>query len=254
VERLCDLFFEFSNEDRLKILYKLNEAPLTVTNVSKELDITTQEASRHISRLSDIGLTYKDPDGLHHLTPMGELSLHQLKGFRFISENRDYFRSHSVGGLPYEYISRIGELEGSHYSDDVMVTIHNIDLMVREAQRYVNRLTDRYIITAIPTWEKTMQRGVEFRLLEPRGFTPPPDFDNGPILSQALRTGQFKNHVIDEVKIFLAFSETKVAAICFPGVDGKMDYRGFSSNDEKALRWVQGIFDYYWSRSSPKVT
>ncbi len=36
---MCD-FFEFSNEDRLRILYKLNE-PLTAVSISRELDPTT---------------------------------------------------------------------------------------------------------------------------------------------------------------------------------------------------------------------
>jgi predicted transcriptional regulator len=253
VERLCDLFFEFSNEDRLNILYKLKNEPLTVTGVSRELDITTQEASRHISRLNDVGLTYKDPEGLHHLTPLGEITLHQLKGFRFISDNREYFKSHEVTGLPNEYLSRIGELENSRFYDDVMVIIHNVDQMIREAEEYVYRLTDRYIVTAIPEWEEAIERGVEFRLLEPIDIVLPPDFDNGPVLREALRTKQFKNNVIDEVKLFLAFSEKEVAAICFPRIDGKMDYRGFSSKDESVIKWAFEIFDYYWKKSIPKT-
>ena len=253
MERLCDLFFEFSNEDRLSILYKLNEEPLNVTRVSRELDITTQEASRHISRLNDIGLTYKDPEGLHHLTPLGDIALNQLKGFRFISNNLEYFKNHEVKGLPDEYLSRIGELDNSRYYDDVMVIIHNVDQMIREAEQYVYRLTDRYIVTAIPVWEEAIKKGVEFRLLEPIDIILPPDFDNGPVLREALRTGQFKNNVVDEVKLFLAFSEKEVAAICLPGVDGKMDYRGFSSKDESAIKWVYDIFDYYWRKSTPKT-
>ena len=41
MERLCDIFFELSNEDRLDILYKLQEDHMKGTSLSRELNITT---------------------------------------------------------------------------------------------------------------------------------------------------------------------------------------------------------------------
>jgi len=150
LEVLCDVFFEFSNEDRLRILYTLKETPLTVTSLSRELGLTTQETSRHLSRLGDAGLTHKDPEGNHHLTPYGLMSLNQLRGFRFTCSHRDYFRTHDVTRLPLEFVARIGELEPCTYVDDVMVVFHRIEQAFKEAEEYVWRMTDRYILTAIP--------------------------------------------------------------------------------------------------------
>ena len=42
MERLCDLLFEVSNEDRLRILIRLGEGPMNVTGLSRELGITTR--------------------------------------------------------------------------------------------------------------------------------------------------------------------------------------------------------------------
>ena len=253
METLCDIFFEFSNEDRLRILYTLKETPLTVTSLSRELGLTTQETSRHLSRLGDAGLTRKDPEGGHHLTPYGHMSLNQLWGFRFTCSHRDYFRTHDVTRLPPEFVARIGELEPCTYVDDIMVIFHRIEQAFRDAEEYVWRMTDRYILTAIPGMEDALQRGVEFRLIEPRDIVIPPEFNNGPILREALRSRQFLNNVIDQVNVFMAVSEKEVAGICFPGADGRMDYRGFVSDDPGVHRWTTALYEYYWMRSERKT-
>jgi hypothetical protein len=41
LENLCDLLFEVSNEDRLRILLQLDEEALNVTRLSRGLGLTT---------------------------------------------------------------------------------------------------------------------------------------------------------------------------------------------------------------------
>ena len=252
VEKICDLFFEFSNEDRLSILYKLINGANTVTSLSRDLDLTTQETSRHLSRLMEIGLTFREPDGSHRLTPYGELSLAQMRGFRFTCAHINYMKSHKLTGIPLEFIARLGELEHSVYTDDVMVTFHRVQQTIRTAEDYVLRLTDRYIITAIPMWEEALNRGVEFRLIDPKDIVIPREFDRGPILLKALRSGQFVNRFIESVNVFMALSEKEVAIICFPGADGRIDYRGFHSDDPEVQKWAKDLFEYYWERSKSR--
>jgi len=55
LETLCDIFFEFSNEDRLRILHTLKETPLTVTSLSRELGLTTQSSRPSRTRRSTSG-------------------------------------------------------------------------------------------------------------------------------------------------------------------------------------------------------
>ena len=100
MENLCDLLFELSNEDRLRILHQLNKEAMNVTTLSKALGLTTQESSRHVSRLGEVGLTQKDVDGFHHISPYGKLILKQLPGLAFTSQHRDYFTTHSLEHLP----------------------------------------------------------------------------------------------------------------------------------------------------------
>ncbi|NIO36894.1 ArsR family transcriptional regulator, partial [Candidatus Bathyarchaeota archaeon] len=55
LENLCDLLFELSNEDRLRILYQLEKEAMNISDLSKTLELSTQESSRNLSRLSGIG-------------------------------------------------------------------------------------------------------------------------------------------------------------------------------------------------------
>ena len=63
MEDLCDLLFEFSSPERMRIMKSLLAERLKLTQVSKKLDMTVTEASRHLQRLSDIQLIEKDVDG-----------------------------------------------------------------------------------------------------------------------------------------------------------------------------------------------
>ncbi len=100
MERLSDLYFELSNEDRLRILGSLLARPNTVTGLSRELDLTNQECSRHLSRLAEAKLTRRSPGGDYSITPYGALSL-ELQGSQgFAAEHLDYFNTHALGGVP----------------------------------------------------------------------------------------------------------------------------------------------------------
>ncbi len=54
------------------------------------------------------------------------------------------------------------------------------------------------------------------------------------------------------VNVFMALNEKKVAAISFPTNEGRMDYRGFVSEDKAVHKWAKDLFEYYWTKSKPK--
>jgi hypothetical protein len=118
--------------------------------------------------------------------------------------------------------------------DDVMMVFHNVERMFQEAEEYIYRLTDRYFMMALPHLEEATERGVELRLLQSRGFELPPDWPGpGVVLKDARLKGFFKLRSSDTAEVFIAMSEKEVAALAFPAVDGRFDYLGFASKDEK---------------------
>ena len=128
-----------------------------------------------------------------------------------------------------------------------MVVIHNIEKMIREAEEYIYRLTDRYLMMALPDLEEAVDRGVELRLMRTREFEFPPDWPGeGVVLREARLRGQFQVRASDSALIFIAMSEKEVAALAFPSAECRFDYLGFKASDEEAHRWCRDLYLNYW--------
>jgi len=257
MENLCDLLFEVSNEDRLMILTRLGEGPMNVTGLSRELAVTTQEASRHLSRLGEVGLTSKDSEGLHHITPYGELTLVQIRDVGFTSLHRDYFGTHVLSGLPVEFVCRMGELADSTYLDDVVIAIHSVEKVLREAEEYLLNINSPYIASTFPLIREAYERGVEGRFIHTRDFAP------NPVMEEQYREGRSKiplsrlstlleERLVDMMDLVLYMSEKEVAILAFPLQNGSFDFHGFSSEDPRTHGWCRDLFQHYWERAEPK--
>ena len=242
-----DILFELSNQDRYNILQALREENYNVTNMARHLSITTQEASRHLTRLVDTGLIEKTISGEYDLTSYGRLILDQSSGVLFATLNMGYFKNHKTDDLPVKFVSRLTELNNSRLVTDVMVTFANIERIIDEASEYIWRLTDRYNMMSLPKLEEATNRGVNFRLMQSRDFKYPPDWPGpGVVLKEARLSGRFEVRTSYEANIFIAMNEKEVAILAFPMENNMYDYRGFSSTDPRFLDWCSDIFEYYW--------
>ncbi|MBN2336704.1 DUF1724 domain-containing protein [Candidatus Bathyarchaeota archaeon] len=251
-DRFYDLMFEVSNEDRVRILRELYTEKSNYSDLSRKLDITTQEVSRHLSRLTENGLTTRRNDGLLELTPFGELVLRQLGTVEFTSTHRDYFVSHVLSELPDEYASRMGELRGCAVNDDVMVSIHRVQKILREAEEYVWDINLPYISSAFPHIRNSFERGVECRFLHGETLHVPDEmkgereryFSDEQV--RRFKADGVYNERLLEVSLILYMSEKELAILCFPNMEGRFNYRGFTSTDPVALKWCKDVFQHYW--------
>jgi predicted transcriptional regulator len=252
-----DVLFEVSNEDRHTILLLLEEEGRSATQLSKALDLSLPEISRHVSRLGEAGLARKDVDGLHRLTPYGELVLSQLRELEFTSRHRGYLATHSTAHLPPDLVRRISDLSGSTYSHSVMEFLHGIDVIVKESEERIWFIVDQYPMSALASIGEALNRGVEFRGIEPSGGVPGPDPSLHGVkeiqgLKRARTTPLVEEKALDSVDVFLFLSE-KRCAIAFPTPDGEFDYRGFTATDELSLSWCADLFDQYWEMAVDRV-
>jgi len=257
LERFYDVLFELSNEDRHRILLRLDEEPLNLTNLARELELSFPETSRHVLRLSEVGLIQKDVKGSYRLTPYGEVVLKQLHELEFTSKHKDYFINHTLTDLPIEYIKRLGDLKGSKYTDDTMRFFHRIENLIKEAEEYVWFQIDEYPISALSSIEEAIGRGVQFRIIEPEERVTGPHlsldaFDDIPDLARTRHTPLAEHRTLEKSDVFLFLSE-KGGLLAFPAFEGRCDYRGFNITDERSLKWCEDIFQHYWKRAEPMV-
>jgi predicted transcriptional regulator len=223
--------FELSNNDRFRIFHELSREATSVSTLSKELGLATQEVSRHLSRLGKVGLTRRDFDGLHQLSSHGELVLRLLPSLKFASQHGEYLNTHSLANIPEDLIMRMGDLEGATYVDDIMVGFYNVDKMVQRANEYIWTITDKYVMSSHSLMADALKRGVSVKNLEDTSFVPP----QGPLDWEADTS----------VPVFVQ----AVAALAFPLLEGGFDYVGFTSEDERTRSWCKDVFEFYWEKS-----
>ncbi len=246
MERLCDLLFELSNSDRVRILYHIKDSPDNITGISRELEITTQETSRHITRLADVGLVVRHPDGTYLVSSYGGIVFNQMAGIEFSSSHREYFKDHALEQLPEMFVSRIGELRDCNLIEDVMAVFQNIQEMCDEAEEYIWRITDKRLNIIYPEVQGAADRGVEYRRIEPNTVNESPHVSILPPVNPGTVRG------VESIPVFLAISEKEIGGLAFPRLEYEFDYIGFTSKNPEALKWCRDLFQYYWSRGKEK--
>jgi len=247
-----DLLFELSNQVRYEILQMLHEENYNATSIANNLAITTQETSRHISRLVEAGLTQKTVSGKYSLTPYGTLMLKSISDLVFFTSNKEYFAEHVASDLPTRFFSRLSELHEGRLISDVMVVFANIERIIEESDEFVWRLTDRYNMMSLPELVGATERHIQFRLMQTKDFQYPPDWPGpGVVLREARLKGVFEVRSSSTANFFLAMNEKEVAILAFPLRDSVFDYMGFSSKDPKFLGWCKEAFEYHWKDAVP---
>ncbi|MCJ7732279.1 winged helix-turn-helix domain-containing protein, partial [Candidatus Bathyarchaeota archaeon] len=107
-DEFYDVIFEFSNEERVKMMKALTGEKTSFSGLARSLGITTQEVSRHFNRLLESGLATRNTDGHPCMTPYGLMVLRQLDGVNFTTDHREYFETHDASALPDKFLGRLG--------------------------------------------------------------------------------------------------------------------------------------------------
>lgn len=234
--------FDLLSPDRLTLVSELNQRKLNLTALSKLLKCTLQECSRNLGRLSDSGFVKKDSDGLYETTSFGRAMLSQVPSLRFLVRERNYFLSHDLSFLPRGFVERIGELVQGKRVDHTGLVLDHIREAVSKAREYVWLIADQ-IMPRYPGIGSDYSKDVSVKMVAEQTI-------DKKILSET-RTILPRSEIgfLHEVKIAMAINE-KIAGLCFPGVNGKIDFNGgFTGEDPSFRGWCTDLFDYYWSRS-----
>lgn len=247
-----------SHEYRYEILLILQKEAKRITDLNRAMKLTTTEVRRHVSRLAQVGLIKRDIEGYYHLTPYGETSLILFQEFDFLSSNDEYFQAHTLTNIPTRFVKQIGELSSSTNVASVMDFIRFTEILFNESREYVWLLVDQFPLHSLSTIVEAIERGVQFKIIEPRDRALNPDLDSltseeTQALSRTRYTPLVEQRMLDEVDAFLCLSD-KRCVLAFPTSDGQYDYKGFTATDVSSLEWCRELFEYYWLEAEPRAT
>jgi predicted transcriptional regulator len=255
-EDLYDLFFEISSLERHKILLSLGEKKSNLTQLAKKAGLNLPETKRHISRLVKVDLAKRLPDGSYSLTTFGQHILETVEEIAFFSQYREYFLAHSVTQIPREYQVKLSNIAKSDYHDNILNFIRRMESVINEAEERVLLLVDQFPLNHFPVIMESIEKGVNFKIIEPRDRVLNPDLDalapqDSVTLDRIKITPLVEQRMMDDVNIIMVVSE-KDAVIAFPTIKGEYDYKGFRAKDTSALDWCEDLFQHYWTQSFPR--
>ena len=256
-EKLYNLLFEISNEDRHNILTSLQHARANLTQISNTLNLKLSESRRHLSRLTEVGLAVKNPDGTYTLTHYGEQILNQIENIKFFTENQGYFEAHSANNIPLEFQGRLGQLAGSTYLDSVISYIHRMEQVIRDAEKEIWLLIDQFPLFLLSLFLNAIERGVNLKIIELSDRAIHSDLDalakrEQHALERMKMAPLVEQETLDNVDLFMIVSE-KNGIISFPTLNGENDFKGFETNEKKSHRWCLDVFRHYWGITSREV-
>lgn len=239
-ERQCGLLFELSSPERMAIMLDLKKDRLSMSQISRKLDHSMPETSRHLQRLEKAGLIRKGREGLFELSQFGGLSLALLSGLGFLSDNVEYFSGHDLTRIPYEFVDRIGELRGSRPGTSMARTLEETEETLSDAQEFAWIMSDgthqrigRLLL------EKTKKAGFDTRGI----FA-----EDTPSLHLFPPGSGVQRRVLANLDVLVVATE-KAARFALPNSSGKFEY-GFSGTDPRFLKWCKDLFLYYWERAN----
>jgi predicted transcriptional regulator len=238
-----ELMFELSHPGRLKALLLLREKPHRLTDISKMLDLTSAEISRHLSRLAKAQLIMKDGSGRYSLSPFGHIILGEISNLQFLINHDKYMSTHDFSVIPRE-LWWLNAISKSKLIEGTLEIMSLVEDLTKKAEKRVYLMSDQMMRAMVDTNLGKAREGVEFRLIYPKNAEVPPEYVSVDGTSLEVR-------LISEVKVALKLNES-IAGIALPDPNHKIDYNfALISSDPVFIRWVMSLFNYYWENAEP---
>ncbi|MCX9009802.1 MAG: DUF1724 domain-containing protein [Candidatus Methanoperedens sp.] len=240
--KVYELFTELSSENRLGILQTLDEKPMAFTNLIKEVDMNSTEASRQLSRLTEARLIEKKGDGKYYNTLFGKLVISTISDLNFISEKSEFFLKHDTAYIPLDLLRQIDALSSGEIVTGVYNILNTHEKLGDGIKSYMWYMSDDFPRHHLPYIEKKLEDGLEIRVILPK------DLCSTSMLSEKNRK-KIEIKVLDESKISVIVSDN-FSMLELPGQDGKIDQNtAIFGYDDKFREWCKKLFQYYWEKT-----
>jgi len=237
--KVYELFTELSSENRLGILKALYEKPMTFTSLIKEIDLNSTEASRQLSRLTQVRLIEKKGDGRYYNTLFGNLVISSIPDMNFISENSVYFLEHDTSPIPLELLRQIDALSTGKIVTGVYNILSTHEKLSEDIKSHFWYMSDDFPRHHMPNVEKVLEHGMELRVIFPKDL-----FQSLKISEKNREKIQFRE--LDNVKLSV-MTTNSFSMLKLPGPDGKIDQNtAIFGYDERFRKWCEKLFEHYW--------
>ena len=253
----------FSSQRRLEILKLLeeHEEELRLSTIASKLNIPPPTVKDHLDKLLQSQLIQGEK--FYSIKPIWKTIKVFLEPLKTIANSFDFLSNYEFHDLPFQFISRITELEPVHVIEAPSFLGEIVKNFQDEQQREFmfnakvmgsfDLNFDASIGTLIASTVKISAYQFEYKFiislksLETVKITPWQfinEYDNIVSLDDFRYLPSFPLHVI-------SFPLINLGCVFF-NKSGQADFRqGWKITHEQGTKWLSDIFDYYWNKALP---
>jgi len=254
-ENIASGFLELASEQRLNIIKNIAKNKLNISKLADILDATKPEIHRNVTRLTKAGLIEKNTDGAYGLTVYGNAVLIQIPSLTFFTENKQFFKNHTLGNLEDKFIQRIGALENKKHVKGYVKTLEKWRQIQGNAEKYIYNILSEvpYTVDIVEMISKQLKNDLHIRsvfsdkVIIPEGrkkIFEEKDFQ------KYVKSGNLERKFKKGVTIVVLVTD-KESAIFFPNFEGTPDLSEmFYGSNPKFREWCYDYFTWCWDNGT----
>jgi len=254
-EQIANNFLELASEQRLNILKNLSDRNLNISKLAKLLGATNPEVHRNVGRLSKSGLIVKNPDGNFELTTFGKAVMVQIPSINFVSEDKDFFNSHSLGNVNSKFIQRLGALQDKKRVKGFVKVLEKLQKIQEEADEFIFNILSEvpYSKEIVDVISKKLENKVLIRSIFSANTIVPENrkkvFEEKGF-QKYVTDGNLERRISKNIVIGLLVTD-KEGGVFFQNKDGELDLSEmYTSTASEFREWCLDYFNDQWKNST----
>ena len=251
------LKFLTTSSVRNKILMSLREGVKDLSDLKDEMKLESSTIIHSVRAMEGEDLLVEKEDG-YHLTQIGKILSHKLfdmvKTLNALNNNREFWLSHQIDGIPQQFMERIGELGDSKLvkssPTDLLKVISTYFELTRKAKE-LKGVSPVFIPALLGIMEKVVNRGTDVQIVLTKEVLKTMiealDEKHRRKLKDILRKENNLTFWITDDDIKVAFTVTdSILSLGLFSNDGMYDPNvDLISHNKEAINWGRELFEYY---------
>jgi predicted transcriptional regulator len=245
------------SDRRREILFVLAGQPKEYTRIFTDLGITSSQLYYRLKELEDGKLIIKK-DRSYELTELGKMSIRVFNQFQlslaFMEDKKEVLINHNIDFIPHEFRHNFNKLAKTHLEwigvEGIFDSHSSFVDYIKEAKCL--KAVTSVMFTSHPIMITALvEKGVPIALIvTPKLFNFLKE-RMGQNLQQYVQQSNARIYVCsEEIKASFAVTDS-IISMAFYTLDNVFDHSvELIGEDEDALEWANGLFDYYVNRSS----
>ncbi|MDD1731095.1 MAG: hypothetical protein CG440_1004 [Methanosaeta sp. NSM2] len=243
---------------RAKIFLCLKDGPMVVRDIERSIGTRPSTILHSVKDMIDDGIVAKTSKG-YELTNIGKIQAILLNDLIScivaLDQNKNFWRSHDISGIPIDLQKKIGMLtESEVLKDDTGTILSTQEYFISELKmaRQICGVSPIIVPGYAEAIAFAVEKGSQVDLIVTKKIMDIIIKENSHALQYLLSTKGFRLYSIED-GITVAFTVTdRILSLGLFRHDGGYDVSSdLNCEGEKALIWGKELFDHYLHRSKP---